>query len=496
MCPKLSIFAIIAITTISVVLAATNNKRFPKDFLFGTATSAYQIEGAWNADGKSESMWDNYVHNTPGFVADNSSGDVACNSYYQWRDDVNILKEMGVNHYRFSIAWARILPTGFSDHINAKGVKYYRRLIKELKQHNIEPMVSMFHWDIPQALQDLGGFLNPKVADWFADYARTLYELFGDDVKYWFTFNEPKTYCNGGYGFAYNPPRIPSQGLKEYECSHNLLRAHAKAYRVYDEEFRSKQNGQISIVLDSMWFGPASNTTEDKKAAEQAFHFELGWYANPVHYGDYPDVMKSRIAARSAAEGRNHSRLPEFTAEEKAQLTNSTDFFALNTYTGNLVSAIPEPAITDPPSRFGDMGVNNFYDKSWETTTLDWFKVAPWGMRVLLKWVKDTYGDPAIVVTENGYPDHGGLDDAKRLKYHRDYLSYTRDAMIEDDVKVFGYTAWSLMDNFEWASGYTQKFGLYSVDFESDDKTRTPKSSAKYFRKVCKTKCLVSKCVD
>nr|WPM03621.1 glycoside hydrolase family 1 [Phyllotreta armoraciae] len=495
MSPKFCIFTIIAGTIISIVLA-TNNHRFPKDFLFGTATSSYQIEGGWNADGKGESMWDNYVHNNPGFVADNSTGDVACNSYYQWRDDINMLKELGVDHYRFSIAWARILPTGRIDNINKKGVKYYRRLINTLKANGIVPMISMFHWDTPQALQDQGGFLNPSVADWFEDYARVLYTLYGDDVKYWFTFNEPKTYCNGGYGAAYNPPKIPSEGLLEYVCSHNLLRAHAKAYRLYEKEFRSRQKGKVSIVLDSMWFGPAANTTEDQKAAEQAFHFELGWYANPVYSGDYPDVMKERVAARSAAEGRNRSRLPEFTDEEKAQLKHSTDFFALNTYTGNLVEAIPEPEITDPPTRRGDMGVNNFYGKDWENSTLDWFKVAPWGMRVLLNWVKDTYGNPEIIITENGYPDHGGLNDSKRLNYHRDYMSYTRDAMIEDGVKVFGYTAWSLMDNFEWASGYSQKFGLYSVDFNSTEKTRTPKSSAKYFKQVCKTRCLVKKCVN
>ncbi|CAH1100429.1 unnamed protein product [Psylliodes chrysocephalus] len=475
---------------------AINNKRFPSNFLFGSATSAYQVEGAWNADGKSESLWDRYIHTTPGFIEDGSTGDVACNSYYLWENDIAILKEMGANHYRFSIAWTRILPTGRNDVVNEKGITYYKNLIKALKQNNIEPMVSMFHWDTPQALEDLGGFLNDSIADWYADYARVLYENFGDDVKYWFTFNEPKTYCNGGYGYAYDPPRIASEGLLEYVCAHNLLRAHAKAYRIYDQEFRSKQNGKMSIVLDSSWFGPATNSSEDKVAAEQAFHFELGWYANPVHYGDYPEVMKTRIAARSAAEGRNQSRLPEFTEEEKEQLKDSTDFFAVNTYTGSLVSAIPEPGITDPPSRYGDMGVNSFQPDEWESTTFGWFKYAPWGMRILLNWIKSTYGDPEIVVTENGYPDYGGLNDTRRLDYHRDYLSYTRDAMDQDGVKVFAYTAWSLMDNFEWFSGYTQKFGLYAVDFDSENKTRTAKQSALYFRQVIKTKCLVDQCVE
>jgi len=486
-----------AIVLISIVsdAAATNNKKFPKKFLFGVGTSAYQIEGGWNVDGKGASMWDTYVHDNPTFSTDNGTGDVACDSYNQWQTDVQMLKDLGVQHYRFSIAWTRILPNGFADTVNPLGVAYYKNLIKALKENDIEPMVSIFHWDTPQTLQDLGGFLNSSFADWFEDYARVAFENFGDDVKYWFTFNEPKTYCNGGYGYAYNPPRIPSEGLLEYVCAHNLLRAHARAYRVYDREFRNRQKGQVSIVLDSMFFENSTANAADIAAAETAIQFDLGWYANPVHYGDYPEIMKTRIAARSAAEGRNQSRLPEFTDEEKEQLTNSTDFFSLNTYTGVLVAALPEdPSVTDPPSRYGDVGVSTFTSDDWETTTLDWLRVAPYGVQILLNWVKNTYGNPDIIITENGYTDLGGVDDPKRLQYHQDYLSYIRDSMEQDGVKVFGYTAWSLMDNYEWASGYTQKFGLFSVDFNSAGRNRTIKQSGTWYSQVTRTRCLVDQC--
>nr|XP_023020548.1 myrosinase 1-like isoform X1 [Leptinotarsa decemlineata]XP_023020549.1 myrosinase 1-like isoform X2 [Leptinotarsa decemlineata] len=475
-----------------------NNKRFPSDFMFGVATSAYQIEGGWNEDGRTPSNWDHMTHTRPEFVKDRSNGDIACDSYHKFKEDVAIMKKMGVKHYRFSLSWNRILPTGFPDKINEPGIAYYKNLIKELKTNNIVPLVTIHHWDLPQSLQNLGGFLNASIVDWVADYARVCYKAFGDDVKYWLTFNEAKQICMGGFGFGYYPPAIHSEGILEYVCAHNLLKAHAKAWHIYDKEFRAKQNGKVSVVLDSSAYIPASNKPEDKVATDTVLHFELGWFANPIYNGDYPEIMKTRVAERSKREGRPKSRLPEFTEEEKAFIKGTHDYFAMNTYTSYLVESIPDPGIQDPPTRWSDIGVNNFQPDTWENTTMeqDWFKIAPWGMRTLLKWIKYHYSNPEIIVTENGVCDYGDMEDDKRISYIRDNLSYLRDAMIEDGVRVFGYTVWSIIDNFEWQHGYTQKYGLYQVDFDDPKRTRKPKKSADFYKKVCTTRCITDKCVD
>ncbi|XP_072400082.1 myrosinase 1-like [Diabrotica undecimpunctata] len=472
----------------------TNNKRFPEGFMFGVATSAYQVEGAWNVDGRSPSIWDNMTHENPDFTPDRSNGDDACLSYYKYKEDVQIMKAMGVKHYRFSISWSRILPTGYPDQINEAGITYYRNLIKELRDNDIEPLVTISHWDLPLTLEELGGFQNPDIQTWFPNYARVLFQNFGDEVKYWITFNEPRQTCMGGYAFGYFPPAVHSEGLLEYTCAHNLLRAHARAWHVYDKEFRPTQKGNISIVLDTAAYVPASDSEEDKIAADTKFHFELGWYANPVHFGDYPDIMKTRVAERSRGEGRNQSRLPEFTEEEKSLLKGTADFFAVNVYTANLINHIDDPPISNPPSKRQDIGVNDFQPSEWDNSTQpSWFKIAPWTIRNLLNWIKDHYENPEIIITENGLCTD---DDNKRINYIRDYLSYIRDAMVVDGVKVFGYTLWSIMDNFEWQLGYTQKYGLYEVDFNDPDRPRTPKPSADFFTKVCKTRCLTDNCID
>ncbi|KAJ8963824.1 hypothetical protein NQ314_005355, partial [Rhamnusium bicolor] len=437
-----------------------NNKSFPDSFLFGTATASYQIEGGWDADGKGENIWDRLTHTQPELIKDGNSGDIACDSYHKYKEDVALLKALGVNHYRFSLSWSRILPTGFIYHVNEAGVNYYRNLIKELKDNDIEPLVTIFHWDTPQPIHEVGGFPSEFIVDYFADYARLVFELFGNDVKYWLTFNEPKQICHDGYGTAAKAPIIASNGIGEYLCTHNLLKAHAKAYHIYDEEFRPTQNGQVSIVIDTPWYEPDSDSPEDIVAAETRIQFAFGWYANPIFNGDYPEIMKTRIADRSRLEGFGSSRLPEFTPEEIAYINGTYDYLGLNSYASYLVKA-----------------------------------VTPWGMRKLLKWVKDTYNNPAIIITENGYSDNGTYgDDSIRKNYYQTYLSNIRDAMVYDEVNVFGYTVWSLLDNMEWMMGYTEKFGLHHIDFDSPNRTRTPKPSAEYYKNIIATRCLVETC--
>ncbi|RZC38031.1 myrosinase 1 [Asbolus verrucosus] len=420
------------------------NKTFPANFLFGTATASYQVEGGWLADGKGENIWDHFTHTHPELIANNANGNVACDSYHKYMEDVEMLKNLGVNYYRFSLSWSRILPSGLIYLVNQPGVDYYKNLIKALKENGIEPYVTLYHWDLPQPLQELGGWPNPLLVDYFADYARLAFTLFGDDVKNWMTFNEAKQTCQMGYGYGSFAPGYPSNGIGSYLCAHTF-----------------------------------------------------GWYANPVYHpdGNYPQVMIDRIADRSQKENFPKSRLPEFTQEEIDYIKGTYDFFALNVYTTSLAKWSDDYPIGDP-SWDADISVTSYQDPSWNSSASGWLKVVPWGTRKLLNWIDQTYNHPEIVITENGYSDHGELDDQDRINYYAEYLSNILLAILEDGVNVTGYTAWSLMDNFEWLSGYTEKFGLYQVDFDSPDRTRTIKQSGEYYKNVIATKCLVDTCEE
>jgi beta-glucosidase/6-phospho-beta-glucosidase/beta-galactosidase len=321
--------------------------------------------------------------------------------------------------------------------------------------------------------------------------------LFGDDVKNWMTFNEAKQTCQLGYGYGVYAPGVASDGIGDYLCAHTVLRAHGKAYHIYDEEFRATQNGRVSMVVDTDWFEPDSDNEEDIEAAERRIQFNFGWYANAIYHpdGNYPQVMIDRIADRSQQEGFPRSRLPEFTPEEVEYIKGTYDFFALNTYTTSLVKWSDDYPI-GTPSWDADGSVTVYQDSSWNSSASGWLKVVPWGTRKLLNWIDQTYDHPEIVITENGYSDHGELDDQDRINYYSEYLSNILQAILEDGVNVTGYTAWSLMDNFEWLSGYTEKFGLYQVDFTDPNRTRTIKSSAKFYKNVIATKCLVDTCEE
>lgn len=251
------------------------NLPFPDDFKFAVATAAYQIEGAWNEDGKGPNIWDTVSHYDPDPIKNNDTGDVACDSYHKYKEDVALMKELGVDRYRFSLSWSRILPTGSTNRINELGVQYYINLLKELQAAEIEPLVTLYHWDLPQPLQDIGGWPNPIMAEYFANYSRICFEKFGDYVKLWSTFNEPDQTCQAGYGTAEKAPLINSDGIADYLCTHTLLKAHARAYHIYDEEFRPTQNGRVSIVINSFWYEPASDSEEDIEAAETRLQFTV-----------------------------------------------------------------------------------------------------------------------------------------------------------------------------------------------------------------------------
>jgi len=458
---------------------------FPDDFVWGTATAAYQIEGAWNEDGKGESIWDVFCR-LPGKIKDGSSGDVACDSYHKYKEDVLLMKNMNMNSYRFSVAWTRILPNGVGEK-NEAGIQYYKNLISELQAAGITPAVTLYHWDLPQALQNQGGWLNSSVADWFEEYARVVFQEFGDDVKMFITLNEPKETSLQGHGSGSMAPGFTDGiGDKVYVAAHNQIRAHARAYRLYQSEFAASQGGKVGITLNTNWGEPQEPENPEHQAASDAFmQFNYGWFGHAIFKdGKYPEVMRTNIDRNSAEQGLPESRLPSFTEEESAMIAGSTDFIGLNMYTSNVVYPAEEDITT--PSYYTDDGVESYQDDTWYGSGSVWLKVTPFGLREVLKWIKNEYGaDLPIYVTENGFSDkQGNTDDLPRIYYYKHYINQMLRAIKEDGVNVAGYYAWSLLDNFEWAMGYTEHFGLHSVDMTSDERTRTPKASSRFVAKL------------
>ncbi|CAG9784227.1 unnamed protein product [Diatraea saccharalis] len=428
------------------------------------------------------------THNYPSTIEDLTNGDVADDSYNQYKRDVEMMRELGLQFYRFSLSWPRILPTGFPNKLNEPGIQYYNNLIDEMLKYNIEPMITLYHWDLPQRLQELGGWANPHIADWFADYARVAFENYGDRVKYWITINEPYDLCAPGYGDGFAAPMVVSKGIGEYMCAKNLLIAHSKAYHIYDKEFRYKTKGIIGISLSAKWHEPESE--DDTEIADHMRQFQFGQFAHPIfsENGDFPPIMKEKIATKSAEQGFSRSRLPEFTADEIKLLKGSADFLGLNHYTTQIIRQ-DASATYDVPSFWDDIGGTTYQLDEWESTASPWLKVVPWGFYKILNKIKETYDNPTIIITENGLPTFGGLDDDNRVAYLRSYIGAMLDAM-DDGCNIIGYAAWSLMDNFEWIYGYRVRFGLYEVDHTSPNRTRTPRKSAFVYKEIVRTRTL------
>ncbi|XP_045455416.1 myrosinase 1-like [Melitaea cinxia] len=467
-------------------------RTFPEGFQFGASTAAYQIEGGWNEDGKGLSIWDVATHMEPSPVRDGSSGDIAADSYHLYKRDVEMMKEIGLDYYRFSVSWARILPSGFSNEINQAGINYYNNLIDEMLANGISPFVTLYHSDLPHNLQKLGGWVNPIIVDYFANYAQVVFDNFGDRVKFWITINEPKPVCYGGYGSADAAPQHNMSGVGEYLCSKNLLLAHAKAYRLYDEYYRSKQNGFIGISIHGMWHEPATDSIDDQQAVIDAMQFDWGQYAHPIFSkeGDFPYELKRNVDTKSAEQGFSQSRLPKLSESEIEYIKGTADFFGLNTYTSKLAYRNASLLEMYPvPSYYDDMGAVIVRDDLWPESVSSWLQEVPWGLTKLLLEISKRYDNPPIYITENGWSTFGGLVDDDRIRYLRNHLDAVLDA-IEAGSNVKSYTYWSLMDNFEWLRGYREKFGLYEVDFTSLNRTRTPRKSAFIYREIVRTKTL------
>ncbi|KAI7808473.1 putative lactase-phlorizin hydrolase [Triplophysa rosa] len=450
---------------------------FQDGFVWSTATAAYQIEGAWRADGKGLSIWDKFAH-TPLKISKDENGDIACDSYKKIDEDVNNLKMLKVNHYRFSISWPRILPDGTNSQINEAGLNYYHRLVDALLAANIKPQATLYHWDLPQALQDVGGWENETVVSRFRDYADVVFNSLGDKVQFWITINEPYNVAMIGHGYGTAAPGISFRpGTAPYIVAHNLLKAHAEAWHLYDEKYRAKQRGIVGITINSDWAEPRNPyKQEDADAAIRVIQFQIGWFAHPVFNGDYSDLMKNRIRERSLAAGLPKSRLPEFTPEEITRIKGTHDYFGFNHYTTVMAYNVD---YKDLQHYDADRGAGTVTDRTWLDSGSFWLKVTPPGFRKILNFIKKEYGDPPIYITENGVSERGpmNLNDVHRIHYYENYINQALKAYLLDGVDIRGYAAWSLMDNLEWATGFDEKFGLFYVNRSDPNLTRIPKKS-------------------
>ncbi|XP_041635796.1 cytosolic beta-glucosidase [Cheilinus undulatus] len=458
---------------------------FPRDFAWGAGTAAYQVEGGWQADGKGLSIWDTFCHEK-GRVFGDQNGDVACNSYKLWEKDLECIQQLGLTHYRFSLSWSRLLPDGTTGHVNQKGVQYYNKMIDDLLACNVSPMVTLYHFDLPQALQDQGGWKSPSIVRLFDSYAKFCFQTFGDRVKLWITINEPYVCAKLGHEDGIHAPGFKEPGILAYLVGHNMLRAHAMAWHTYNTVFRSKQGGRISLAINSDWCEPLdADCNEDIAATECYLAFTLGWFAWPLFVtGDYPETMRSAIDAQSKRFGHSgSSRLPNFSKHEPSIL-GTADFFALNYYTSRKIR--PGEGCGSVMCMKSDRDAAEVLDPSWPICGVPWLAIVPNGLRKLLKYIKDTFNNPAVYITENGFSQVGALliEDIQRAQFYKDTILEVAQATQEDGVDVRGYFAWSLLDNFEWADGFSVRFGLFHVDFDDEKRRRTMYQSGREYAKI------------
>lgn len=428
--------------------------KFPDDFVWGVATASYQIEGAAFEDGRGESIWDRFSK-TPGKVLNGDTGDVACNHYHLYKEDVALIKNLGVDSYRFSIAWPRILPDG-RGRVNQKGIDFYKRLIDELLQSGVSPAVTLYHWDLPQVLEDMGGWLSRDTAKYFADYAMVVFDELGDVVTSWITLNEPWCSAFLGYGNGEHAP-----GKKDFaahlRAAHNLLLGHGLALQGYRQ---LNLAAEIGITLNLSPQYPASSSPEDLAAARKADGFQNRWYLDPIFKGSYPSDMEELLTLVD----------PAIRPGDLGLISQPNDFLGINFYSRGLIAADKDGR---PQGRKPERSV----------TAMGW-EVYPEALYDLLVRVHRDYGPTRLYITENGaaYEDHlenGQIKDKERQSYLEAHIAQCARA-IESGVPLKGYFVWSLLDNFEWAFGYDRRFGIIYVDFETQE--RILKDSALWYR--------------
>ncbi len=425
--------------------------QFPKDMKWGSATASYQIEGAAFKDGRGLSIWDTFSH-TPGKVVGGDNGDVACDSYHRYEEDIEIMKDLGIDMYRFSVSWPRIFPNGTGE-INPKGLAYYHDLVDKLIESGIEPMCTLYHWDLPQALQDEGGWDNRETIDAFVNYAETMFNEFKGKIKYWITLNEPwcisflSNYI-GAHAPGYTDLQLATQ------ISHHLLVAHGKTVKKFRE---LDIEGEIGFAPNTTWLEPYSNKQEDIDACRRENAYFIEWFMDPVFKGEYPQFMVDWFKKKGV----------ELNIEDGdlEAIHQPIDFLGINYYTGHVARYKEDEGLFD--WEYVEMG--------YERTDIDW-PVYPEGFYKVLTYINDRYGNVPIYITENGScyndePVDGRVKDAARTKYLKQHLT-ALSRSIDAGVNIKGYLTWSLLDNFEWAEGYSKRFGIVYVDYITQKRTK------------------------
>ncbi|MFQ6311879.1 GH1 family beta-glucosidase [Lysobacter capsici] len=441
------------------------DRTFPNGFLWGAATAAHQIEGSPMADGAGPSIWTRFAH-TPGMTLNGDTGDVACDHYRRWKEDVKLMKELGLQAYRFSVSWSRILPEG-TGRVNQAGLDFYSRLVDELLANGIEPLLTLYHWDMPAALDDRGGWLNRDCADWFAEYGQVMYRALDGRVKKWVTLNEPWVITDGGYLHGALAPGHRSR-FEAPIASHNLMRAHGAAVQAY----RAEGKHEIGLVVNIEPKYAATDSAEDAAAVKRAHAYMNEQYLDPALLGTYPPELREIFG----------EAWPEWPQADFDLIKQKLDFIGVNYYTRSVTKdAISYPlntgVVRQPSGTYTETG--------WE--------VFPQGLTDTLTWVKDRYGDIPMYITENGAaffdppvaePDSTGqrrVRDPLRMDYLQKHIGAIHDA-IQAGCDIRGYMVWSLLDNLEWSLGYSKRFGVVHVNYATQD--RTPKDSARWYSKV------------
>ncbi|XP_015577241.2 beta-glucosidase 11 isoform X1 [Ricinus communis] len=452
-----------------------SRKDFPPDFIFGAATSAYQVEGAANEDGRSPSVWDIFSH---------GSGHMGVNGYHKYKEDVKLMAETGLEAYRFSISWSRLLPKGRGA-INPKGLEYYNNLINELVSHGIEAHVSLYNFDHPQSLEDeYAGWLSRKIVKDFTDYADVCFREFGDRVSTWTTINEPNIFAMGGYDKGIVPPGRCSypfgfnchkgnSTFEPYLAAHHILVAHGSTVRLYKQKYQAKQHGVIGVTLYAFWFLPLTNSTEDITATQRAKDFLYGWFINPLVFGDYPDIMKKNA----------RSRLPVLTNQESKLVKGAFDFLGLIHYTTVYIQDNSKSLKLEIRDFNADMAASILFDPDHPYILVpDEYPIRAWGLEGLLEYIKQAYGNPPIYIHENGQTTrhNSSLQDTIRVEYMQAYIGSVLDA-IRNGSNTRGYFVWSFLDLYELLDGYGSSFGLYFVDYNDPHWKRQPKQSAHWY---------------
>jgi beta-glucosidase len=435
------------------------NAAYPPDFLWGAATSAYQIEGAVDVDGRGESIWDRFSH-TPGKTAHDQTGDIACDHYRRWREDIALMSQLGLRAYRFSVAWPRIVPLGRGP-VNTPGLDFYDRLVDGLLASGITPFATLYHWDLPQALQDQGGWTAPTTVDAFADYAEVVVRRLGDRVTNWITHNEPWVVSMVGNYFGQHAPGV-SDLATALRVAHHLLVSHGRAVTRIRSLWPS---AQVGIALNLTPSLPASEQDRDRAAADLYDQFANRWFLDPIFGRGYPSDMCRHYGDCFTAP----------PASELDEIAVPCDFLGVNYYSPTVVRA-------DQSGGYEPLGALELIERGYELTEMGW-PVSPDGLHQVLTMLHHTYRPAAIYITENGAAVHdhvcdGRIVDRERLAYLSGHEAAVRRSIAEG-VPVRGYFVWSLMDNFEWAEGYSKRFGLAHVDFGTQ--TRTLKESARWY---------------